>query len=332
MTASELFQKFRQMNVLVVGDVMLDRYLTGRVNRISPEAPVPVLEWDSEVTRLGGAANVAVNVRAFGASVSLCGIVGRDADGSHFLDLLPSVHLEDSGIFSSSQRITTVKTRIMAGSQQLMRLDKEVTTPLFPKEESMLQESIAWAIDSRNFNVIILQDYNKGIFTPSFIEWIITAANAKKIPVAVDPKFQNFWSYTGAALFKPNLKEVSQALGKSVETESGSLQDAANSIRKTLQNGITLITLGAEGVFIDDKSRGQYYPASKRNVADVCGAGDAVIAVAALALALYLPAESIAELANLAGGQIVEKVGVVPVDVKKLELEYSQHQITLAKS
>ncbi len=307
---------------------MLDRYQTGKVSRISPEAPVPVVECTNEENRLGGAANVALNVRSLGAAPYLCGLAGQDAESAVIFNLMPASGLDDRGIVLSNERITTVKTRIIAGNQHLLRLDREQTDYLTANEEEKFLKSLLDLLNSMTFHVMILQDYNKGVLTKNVIAQLLKEAKKRKIPVAVDPKFRNFWCYQGVDLFKPNLKEVRDALNIPVSSDAFSLRKASEMLRQRLDNRYTLITLSEKGAYIDDQTDGHLYPTHPRNVADVCGAGDTVISVAALSLALGLEMEDIARLSNLAGGQVVEKVGVVPVDKMQLQkeiLEMSLH-------
>ena len=324
MNCKEILQSFGKLNVIIIGDVMLDRYLTGQVSRISPEAPVPVVEWGSEENRLGGAANVALNVRSLGATPYLCGIAGQDAESSIILSLMPASDLDDRGIVLSPERMTTVKTRVIAGNQHLLRLDKEQTNDLTENEEGFFLNSVIDLLNSKTFHVMILQDYNKGVLTKTVIGRLLEEAKRRHIPVAVDPKFRNFWFYKNVELFKPNLKEVRDALQIPVSTDFHSLKNASHLLRQRLGNRYTLITLSEKGAYLDDETGGQLYPTHPRNVADVCGAGDTVISIAALALALGREMEEIALLSNLAGGQVVEKVGVVPVDSAQLQAEILQ--------
>lgn len=324
---NDLFEQISRLNVLVVGDVMLDRYLNGRVGRISPEAPVPVVDHVSEEDRLGGAANVALNIRALGSNPILCGVVGNDPDSTSFFQLLSELQLSDSGILASTERTTTVKTRIIADTQHLLRLDKENIHDLSGEESSKFLSILERIFSSQKIDAIILQDYNKGVLSPKVIQWILRHSKENHIPVAVDPKFRNFWAYQSVELFKPNLKEVRDALKLEISTDQQSLEDAANELHKRLGNQCTLITLSEKGVFFDVEGKSCIVPTQARNVADVCGAGDAVISVAALGLAIGLEAKEIAMLANLAGGQVVEKLGVVPVDREQLRKELLRESI-----
>ncbi|HFA47690.1 MAG TPA: carbohydrate kinase [Bacteroidetes bacterium] len=318
MNLTSLLDSFDKLHVLVIGDLMLDRYVFGQVSRISPEAPVPVVEWGREENRLGGAANVALNTLALGATTYLCGMVGKDTESTVFFDLLKKNGLTDHLVCTASDRPTTVKTRIMAGGQHLLRMDKESVEDLTEKDELDLLRKIATLLDSKRLDVIILQDYNKGVLSESVIIKLIQLADRKGVPVAVDPKAKNFWAFKRAALFKPNLKEVKDALPFKVEMETSALKKATRYISEKTESQLVLLTLSESGLAMRNEDGFFHFPTKKRKVADVCGAGDGVIAVASLALALNLGLAEIALLSNLVGGQIVEKQGVVPVDKEQL--------------
>lgn len=321
------FEAFKQVNVLIVGDVMIDRYLRGNVTRISPEAPVPVVNLEAEDLRLGGAANVALNVKAMGANPILCSVVGDDDDGTIFRNLLPEYGMSNEGILHSTERRTSVKTRVMAGAQHLLRLDQEDTHDLSASEAKQLLSAIRQVLDEQKIQVILFQDYNKGILSPPVIREVILEALKRDIPTAVDPKFHNFWAYKHITLFKPNLKEIRAQVPMKVQVNLDSLQKAAAYIQEQLGNQHTLITLSEKGLFLETAGQSAIIPTEPRAVADVCGAGDTVISIVALGLGLRLDLQEIALLANLAGGQVCEKVGVVPVDKVQLEQEYLAMQV-----
>ncbi len=321
MTAREILQKFENQNVLIVGDVMLDRYLTGTVSRISPEAPVPVVLHRATEDRLGGAANVALNIRALGAIPVLCTVVGQDAEGRALRRMLPEAGMTDSGLILSETRRTTVKTRVLGNNQQMLRIDQEDDHDLSKPEEQTLVERVVSLLNSTPFQAVILQDYNKGVLTPAAIEAVLAAARQRGIFTAVDPKKHNFFAFRGADLFKPNLKEIRDSVPFQVQAEPGSLQQAANFLHKKLEHRITMITLSEKGLFLENQKEARLYPTVPRNVADVSGAGDTVISVAALGLAANLALPVVAALSNLAGGQVCEFPGVVPVQRHILEAE-----------
>ncbi len=313
MSAADILQKLENQSVLIVGDVMLDRYLTGTVQRISPEAPVPVVLHSATEDRLGGAANVALNVLALGAVPILCSVVGQDAEGTTLQDLLPKSGISGEGLVFSKTRCTTVKTRILGNNQQMLRIDSEHTHDLSVEEEEIFLEKIRSMLAAHAIRVIILQDYNKGVLTPAVIAAVIAEAQKRNIPTTVDPKKANFFAYQGVTLFKPNLKEIRDSAPFSVRSEPESLRQAVDFLRSKLHNPVTMITLSELGLFLDAEGDGQLYPTVARNVADVSGAGDTVIGIASLALAAGLSWPTIALLSNLAGGQVCEFVGVVPV-------------------
>ncbi|MFK8104400.1 MAG: bifunctional heptose 7-phosphate kinase/heptose 1-phosphate adenyltransferase [Saprospiraceae bacterium] len=325
LNSAKIFEDFNQLQVLVVGDVMIDRYLQGSVDRISPEAPVPVVKFHSTDNRLGGAANVALNIKALGATPYLCSVIGQDENTAVFMDLLPKNDLSDLGIHFSKERMTTVKTRVIAQSQQMLRVDREDNFALSAKEEADFLHLVQGILTTKKIDVILFQDYNKGVLTPKVIQTIIRLAQQHNIPTAVDPKNQNFLTYKNVTLFKPNLKEVRQNIPLEVHTNVSSLTEAANYIHRHLENKYTLITLSEKGLFLHDQEKATIIPTQARNIADVCGAGDTVISVAALGLALSLDMKEVSFLANLAGGQVCERVGVVPVHKAQLKKEFDRH-------
>ncbi len=319
----ELFQRLSQQRILVIGDVMIDRYLTGKVSRISPEAPVPVVEFQESQNRLGGAANVALNLKALGAEVILCSVIGQDENTDVFLQLLPALRLSAKGIMTSEERMTTVKTRVIANNQHLLRVDREDTHELSEGEADRFLEQIKQILKDDAIDLILFQDYNKGVLSTRVIKEVIAEALQHNIPTAVDPKFHNFWAYEKVTLFKPNLKEIRSQLPFSITTSLNDLNKAADFIREKLNNQSTVITLSEKGLFVMEGQNSKIFPTQARSIADVCGAGDTVISVLALGLAAgQTDLSEIAKLANLAGGQVCEKVGVVPVDRQQLQEEY----------
>ncbi|MCC7465149.1 MAG: carbohydrate kinase [Saprospiraceae bacterium] len=319
-----MLDALNDLPVLIVGDVMIDRYLTGSVSRISPEAPVPVVLQKSVEDRLGGAANVALNVKALGGIPYLCSLVGYDNDGKKFLELLEAEHLSQIGIRSSTERCTTVKTRILGNKQQMLRIDHENTHDLTPAEEEILLHQTITIMDSEPVRVMILQDYNKGMLPESTIHKLIEEAQKRDIFVAVDPKKNNFFAYRGVDLFKPNLKEVRESAPFPISATTESLQKAADFLKERLKNRFTMLTLSEKGLFLDAGKGGSIYPTIPRNIADVSGAGDTVISIAAMALAAGMEVDIVARLSNLAGGQVCESPWVVPVNRERLERELAQ--------
>lgn len=312
---NRIFEGFNQLNALIIGDVMIDAYYWGSVNRVSPEAPVPVVEVERNEKRLGGAANVALNVQALGANPILCSVVGNDANADTFIALLEKNNLSTEGIIKSDLRTTTVKTRVIGNNHQLLRVDDEKTNNLSEIDEEKLYYNIKTIVNTNNINVIIFEDYDKGIVTESLISKVVELATKNNIPTTVDPKKKNFLSYKGVTLFKPNLKEIREGLNISINpSQIESINKAHNDLHAKLNNTYTLITLSEHGVYIADNELSVLIPAHLRDIADVSGAGDTVISVASLCLALGENARLIAELSNLAGGLVCEKAGVVAID------------------
>ena len=313
---------FNNIGALIIGDVMIDRYLTGSVDRISPEAPVPVVLLSGREERLGGAANVALNVQAMGATAYLCSVTGTYAAGEEFAALMEAQALDTEGMVRLPGRVTTVKTRVMSGAQHLLRIDEEETGDIDPAGEALLLQAVKRILDTKPVHVIIFQDYNKGVLTPAVIAAVLKEAQNRNIPTAVDPKEKNFWAYRGVCLFKPNLREIRNQYPGEVLPEMESLRETADYIRRQLGNELTLITLSDKGMFVDGAGHSALLPTHPRVIADVSGAGDTVISVAALCLASGMDPEAMATLSNLAGGQVCEKPGVAPVDKATLEKEY----------
>ncbi|RLD81395.1 MAG: D-glycero-beta-D-manno-heptose-7-phosphate kinase [Bacteroidetes bacterium] len=316
---SQLVESFGDKRVMVVGDVMVDSYLWGVVDRISPEAPVPVVDVNHREERLGGAANVAVNISALGAEAVLCSVVGTEMKADVFLNIMEKEGLSSAGIYRSDDRITTTKFRIIGNNSQLLRVDEEVTHDLNPLDEKAFLDLCLHQIKARKIDVMIIQDYNKGILTPVVIEGLIVMARENDIPVVVDPKKKNFDLYRNVRLFKPNLKELKEGLKIDFrEPDKDILNDTVNLLRDEINVDIALITLSEHGIYIsarkDQVLESHLLPAHMRNIADVSGAGDTVVSVASLCLAADAPLKIIAEVSNLAGGIVCEKVGVVPID------------------
>ena len=319
MTIHEILAAFKTKRILVIGDVMIDAYMLGKVHRVSPEAPVPIVSLESQEQRLGGAANVALNLQSMGATPILCAIVGSDKEGKMLKHLLEEQNMLSTGIVASENRVTTVKTRVIGNQQQLLRIDAEDTHPLNEQEEQLFLASVEKAIQTEKIDAIIFEDYNKGLLTSTVIGGIIALAKKHGIPTTVDPKKDNFLAYKGVTLFKPNLKELKEGVGIDCSFQKRDLFDQAiDLLEKNLGNEITFVTLSEYGVYIKNQDRKFHTPAHVRNIADVSGAGDTVISVATLCLAAELSIESIAELSNLAGGLVCEKSGVVSIEPDQL--------------
>ena len=328
--ASKVFDVFRKMNIMVIGDVMIDSYLFGHVNRISPEAPVPVVAVNKRTNRLGGAANVALNISAMGARPVLCSVIGQDDKAQTFENLLDEKNLFKGGLLRTKKRITTTKFRVIGNNTQMLRVDEENISDLEDDDLNTFRNLIKTMMEEQNIDAIIFQDYDKGVISPELIDWVTKLASGKNIPVTVDPKKKNFSSYRNVTLFKPNLKELQEGLGMVFEkTDKAKLTEAVRLIHEKHHVDIVLVTLSELGVLIsrkisDNGFEEQWIPAHLRSIADVSGAGDTVISVATLCLAAGLNDSEIAALSNLAGGQVCEYVGVFPVDREKLLSETSK--------
>lgn len=315
----ELFRSFDNLNVLIIGDVMIDSYLWGKVSRISPEAPVPIVAVSKKERRLGGAANVALNIQAMGANPILCSVVGVDIEGQAFMDLLKQQKLSQKGILKSRDRITTVKTRVIGNHSQLLRVDDEVETDIIGTETQQLLMLISYIINHDKIHVIIFEDYNKGLLTPRLISKVVELAHSKGIPTCVDPKIRNFNAYKGVSLFKPNLKELREGLKSDISGESiGEMQREVSSFRVKQKIETVLVTLAEKGVITNSRKVKEHLPAHIRTIADVSGAGDTVISVASLCRATGCNDILTAAIANLAGGLVCEQIGVVPVNKEQL--------------
>ena len=318
-TITKAFQDFNKMNVLIIGDVMIDAYMWGNVNRISPEAPVPIVAVNKKENRLGGAAHVALNIQAMGATPILCSIVGDDMGGATFMDLLKQQQLSNQGILKSKSRITTIKTRVIGNNHQMLRVDEEIETDISTKETKALLIQIKKLIESKKIDVIIFEDYDKGCITPELIKEIVAFSKQKNIPTVVDPKKKNFMAYKGVTLLKPNLKELKEGLKIDIDqNNTQELETITQDFIKEQGIDTALITLSEKGVYIQNKKTKALVPAHIRTIADVSGAGDTVVSIAALCVALNLSSVLTATLANLAGGLVCERIGVVPINKKQL--------------
>ncbi|MBE7511011.1 MAG: D-beta-D-heptose 7-phosphate kinase [Bacteroidetes bacterium ADurb.Bin141] len=307
------------MRALVIGDVMVDAYLWGKVDRISPEAPVPVVAVEKRESRPGGAANVAVNIYSLGAVPYICSVIGKDSAGAEFKKLITDGGMSDDGIITSTKRTTTIKTRVIGNNHQLMRVDSEVVNPLSQTDSNLLIKKAAQLIRSKKPSVVIFEDYDKGVLNKTVIEAIVAEADKHGIPTTVDPKKNNFFHYRNVTLFKPNLKELREGLKTDLENPSEkALTKVASDFASKQKIKSLLITLSEKGVYYFSKKDAGIIPAHLRNISDVSGAGDTVISVASLALASGMSLKEIAAISNLAGGLVCEKVGVVPIERKLL--------------
>lgn len=318
-TIQQLFKRFTSLKVGVIGDVMLDTYMWGDVERISPEAPVPIVAMKKKDYRIGGAGNVALNLQSLGAMAFVLSVTGDDEDADKLNELFHSQQINTRYCIKSSNRITTNKTRIISRNQHMMRLDAEITNDLDKKEEERLIELFEEFVQKEQPDVVILEDYNKGVLTEAVIRVVVSICRKQGILTAVDPKRKNFFEYKGVDLFKPNLKEVKEALNfLSVDANPQTLQDIHSELSHLLHHRVSFITLSEKGVFYKEEGKSTIIPSHLRNIADVSGAGDTVIAVAALVYAATKNVHLMAEVANIAGGLVCEEVGTVAIDRHKL--------------
>ena len=312
---------FSKLNVLIVGDVMVDFYLFGEVNRISPEAPGPVVEVEKKEARLGGAANVALNIAQLGANPILLSMIGTDPTGAMFLGLLNDAGINANHVLQAKSRMTTLKTRVFDDDKQVVRFDEEDTDDVTESQESLLIKEFKKILAADKPDIIIIQDYNKGVLTKYFIKQILLLATKSGIPVAADPKERNFYDYQAIDLFKPNLREFSEAIGYRINPKSiDSLRSGAEELRRKNRFKNLMVTLGANGIFCFTREGNSFIvPAKAIKAADVSGAGDTVISIAALAFAQKHNLKDIAILANKGAAAVCKKVGVTPVSLKDMK-------------
>ena len=316
----------KTMRVMVVGDLMVDQYLLGGVERISPEAPVPILRATTRERRPGGAANVALNLRSLRCQVTLGGIIGDDDAGRDLKANLAQSGMVTDGIVAVKGRPTTLKTRVMSGGQHLIRVDEEVDTDLDSQDAQLLLSAICAALDTLTHHAILLEDYDKGALSPEVIAGVLSEAKSRGIPVSVDPKFRHFQLFKEVALFKPNLKELKEGLGLQWESDNHNarltgIETGLQQLESLLRPDSILLTLSEHGVRIRHSGQDAQHPAHPREILDVSGAGDTVIAVATVLLAAGLSYSALAAVANLAGGLVCETPGVVPIDAEALRQE-----------
>lgn len=316
-TASQIVQAFKHKHIVVIGDIMIDEYLSGRVSRISPEAPVPIVEIAEETQRLGGAANVALNIRSLGCDACIVGFMGNDRMGDIGRRLLDKRGIDTGGLVVLEDRPTTVKTRIIGDNQHITRVDREVASYERPEFYRSLIGRINEALN--NADAVILEDYNKGTLPRSVIEFTIKECRSRNIPIAVDPKFVNFLSYKDVTIFKPNIIEIATALARTIENVDQQVEAAGATLLKSIHAENVLLTRGASGLTLIEKDgKVMHIPTRARKVADVSGAGDTVISVMLAAVVAGAPVRDAAQLANIAAGIVVEEIGIVPITVDKL--------------
>ncbi len=312
----KLKKNFYGKNIAIIGDMMLDCYFWGNIHRISPEAPVPVVEVENEFSRFGGATNVAYNINKLGGNPFPIGIIGNDNDGKILKKLMDEVNINSGGIVIDRSRPTTAKTRVIAHNQHVVRIDKEKTSPISASIEkkiiSILKKNI------KKIDAIILQDYNKGVLTPYLINEVISIANESKKIITVDPKFTNFFEYQNVTVFKPNRKETEDAFGIRIKNNDD-IKNAGLKLLQRLNPKFALLTLGDEGIALFERDNSEKrIPTKARKVADVSGAGDTVISTLTISLAAGANIYDAAYLANYAGGLVCEEVGIIPIEIDKL--------------
>jgi len=322
-SVSELINGFSRLKVLIIGDLMIDSYTWGRVSRISPEAPVPVVNVIRRESRLGGAGNVVLNIASLGATAMICSVIGDDAPGRELQKIILDANLSTDGLIVEPSRMTTVKERIIAGSQQVVRVDSETENPISLSSQQAL---LALIKDSMSdVDVIIFEDYDKGVLSAELIQSVISMAKENNIPTVVDPKRKNFFAFQGATLFKPNLHELRDGLGlMPTDFDADHLAETVRKFKVSQEFSGVFVTLSERGVYIDFENDQHLIPAHIRQISDVSGAGDTVISIAACVLALGGSTEQIASLANLGGGLVCESLGVVPINLALLRKEAGQ--------
>lgn len=315
------FNDVELKHILVIGDLMLDRYFIGSIDRISPEAPVPVVNVKEKYNRLGGAANVALNLKNLGAEAHLLSVRGDDMDGTRLEEKIKENNITASIIIDSS-RPTTVKTRIISKSQQVLRVDEESIAELNEEFVAKVKDTFREIIKSKEISAIVLQDYDKGFFTEALITHFIQTAKEHKIPVSVDPKKKYFHAYKNCSIFKPNLSEAEAGLNISIDpSDRDSVHQSSAQLSKILDAETVVLTLSEYGLAYHNQSETKYISAHKRDIADVSGAGDTFISVLTAGLAVGLPINLNCALANIASGLVCEEVGVVPINAEKLKEE-----------
>jgi rfaE bifunctional protein kinase chain/domain len=322
-SVSELINGFSRLKVLIIGDLMIDSYTWGKVSRISPEAPVPVVNVIRRESRLGGAGNVVLNIASLGATAVICSVIGDDAPGRELQKIILDANLSTDGLIVEPGRMTTVKERIIAGSQQVVRVDSETENSISLSSQQALLAHIKDSMS--DVDVIIFEDYDKGVLSAELIQSVISMAKENNIPTVVDPKRKNFFAYKGATLFKPNLHELRDGLGlMPTDFDADHLAETVRKFKVSQEFKGVFVTLSERGVYIDFENDQHLIPAHIRQISDVSGAGDTVISIAACVLALRGSTEQIASLANLGGGLVCESLGVVPIDLALLRKEAGQ--------
>lgn len=325
---TEIIERFPQKHIVVIGDVILDHYIWGDVSRISPEAPVPVVEVRDENFRLGGAANTVANIRSLGGEVDVISVVGKDENSNKLQNMLSCIGANISGVLEDDKRPTITKTRVMARSQQVVRIDRESKREVDGKEKEKIICSAESAIDKAD--AVIFSDYDKGVVSKELLEFVFSKAKKRNMPVIVDPKERNFWNYKGATVVTPNLKEASAPLGVNI-TDEESLFAVGNALLERLELSALLITKGEHGMSLFEvvdnaPAKVTHIPAVAREVFDVTGAGDTVVAAFTLALAAGASMLDASKIANCAAGIVVGEIGTAVVTPKELMESFANHE------
>ena len=324
---TELLGKMAGKRIAVVGDLMLDRYFWGSVSRISPEAPVPVVDLETEQARLGGAANVAMNIRSLGGIPMLVGVIGADNSGKQLFEIIREKGFPTEGVVVDPSRPTTVKTRVIAHNQHVVRIDRELKTDISYTIQNTIIDILTHSIN--DIDGIIIEDYNKGVVVKPLIKQLIDLANKSRKTITVDPKFNNFFEYSRVTVFKPNRNEVEEAMGMRIRTDED-IEKAGRTLREKLGCENVLLTLGERGMALFEGNGSMAsVPTRAENVQDVSGAGDTVISTLTMSLAGGATMREAATLANFAGGIVCSYVGIVPIDVEELRtavLQRADHQ------
>ncbi len=309
-----IFRKSKGSKIAIIGDVMLDKYVYGTISRISPEAPVSVVDIDKTEIKLGGAANVANNIKALEAEPVLIGVIGNDYDSKHYIDVMRAQGLSTIGIIKDPKRPTTAKTRVIAHAQHVLRIDSEVKDDISAATRKKMLQFFKKNI--KKFAAVILQDYNKGVLTKEMIYEVISVCKKNSKPVYVDPKFHNFFDYKDVTVFKPNRKETADILAMKIDGEN-SVKTAGRKLMEKLNCEYLVLTRGEKGMMLFDKEKNKTVildiPTKARRVADVSGAGDTVISTIAVMLAGGASIIEAVMLANQAAGIVCEEVGIIPI-------------------
>jgi rfaE bifunctional protein kinase chain/domain len=312
----KIISRFSTKKILVVGDLILDRHISGSVNRISPEAPVPVVWAKKETFKAGGAANVGLNLIDLGTDVTLCGVIGQDAFGKQLYSLLNKKKINTKYIFKDKTRRTTLKTRIIAHHQQVVRLDWESTDNFSKKTIASILNKIKNNLTK--FDAVIIEDYGKGMINPLLVKELVSLCAKKNKIITVDPKEDHFQYYQGVTALTPNIAEAQIAIGQKAKNKND-IKNIGKKLLKSLTLKSLLLTLGEDGMMLFEKEKIQHIPTAALEVYDVTGAGDTVISLFTLALTCGATTLEAAQLANLAAGSVVGKLGATTTTKKELK-------------